>query len=191
MLAAVKAVVCWLVLKCSRSNLWKCGQGEETAAEGTGNRDRTWGMRGDRAWGKRSSRTINVYSKVGGSSSRPAAESPSGPRQGLACYLFVSFASNGSASLFNTFGRTIILYFECSCDFSSVMHTRETKQFEQLDVECTTLIICHNNHRVGVPMFFEDWELCHNLWQSLPIATLWLSSRTFAYRHQAMVVGCV
>ena len=46
------------------------------------------------------------------------------------------------------------------------MFTRRTKQFEQLDIECTALIICHSNHSVGFPMFFKDWEWRHNLWPS-------------------------
>ena len=40
------------------------------------------------------------------------------------------------------------------------------QQLEQLDVDCTALIICQSNHRFGVPMFFEDQKWHHNLWQS-------------------------
>ena len=40
------------------------------------------------------------------------------------------------------------------------------QQLEQLDVDCTALIICQSNHRFGVPMFFENQEWRHNLWQS-------------------------
>jgi hypothetical protein len=50
-------------------------------------------------------------------------------------------------------GQTIILPLGCFCDFLFVTCTRETKQFEQLDVECSALIICHSDH-----MTHADWR---------------------------------
>jgi len=88
---------------------------------------------------------------------------PLGPCQNLFFCLNVPFTSNGLASHVHARGQTIILPLACACDLFSVTCTRETKQFEQLDVKCTTLIISQSNHRVGVPMFFEDWEWRHNV----------------------------
>jgi len=69
----------------------------------------------------------------------------------------------GSAPPSKAFGRTTFLYLQRSCSFGFVTRARETQQFEQLDVKCTALIICHRNKRVGVPMCFEDREWRHNL----------------------------
>jgi len=74
----------------------------------------------------------------------------------------LTWKRKGLATLSKAFGQTIVRYLE----FGFETHVREAQQFEQLDVECTSLIICQSNHRVGVPTFFEDREWRHNLWQS-------------------------
>jgi len=105
--------------------------------------------------------------------------------------LNVSFASNGLASHVHALGQTIILPLACVCDLVSVSVTctRETKprQFEQLYVECTALVISKSNHRVGVPMLLEYWEWRYKVRKS-QLCGFQAAPSHIAIRHWLLVV---
>jgi len=64
------------------------------------------------------------------------------------------------------FGQAVVLHSVCFCDIVFETHARETQQLEQWDIKWNALIICQSNYHFGVPVFFEDREWRHNLWQS-------------------------